>query len=189
MVFLFLAFLVALAFIDVDTFELPDPLTYGLLFLGLLASWALAFPLPFRESLDGSLMAAGGLALVAGYGNLFLRRFREARAEVPVGPHQVHMAALFGALLGPGVGMALAFLAWALSARTGRAVALPDRLTLPLLPLAFLLAPALGLDFLESLKGSLLAAGGSPSPGGFTGPSGPFPRRARRSPWPWATGT
>lgn len=59
MVFLFLAFLVALAFIDVDTFELPDPLTYGLLFLGLLASWALAFPLPFRESLDGSLMAAG----------------------------------------------------------------------------------------------------------------------------------
>ena len=35
LVFLFLAFLVALAFIDVDTFELPDPLTYGLLFLGL----------------------------------------------------------------------------------------------------------------------------------------------------------
>lgn len=126
---------------------------------------------------------------MAGYGNLFLRRFREARAEVPVGPHQVHMAALFGALLGPGVGMALAFLAWALSARTGRAVALPDRLTLPLLPLAFLLAPALGLDFLESLKGSLLAAGGLALAGGFTGPSGPFPRRARRSPWPWATGT
>ena len=175
LVFLFLAFLVALAFIDVDTFELPDPLTYGLLFLGLLASWALAFPLPFRESLDGSLMAAGGLALVAGYGNLFLRRFREARAEVPVGPHQVHMAALFGALLGPGVGMALAFLAWALSARTGRPVVLPDRLTLPLLPLAFLLAPALGLDFLESLKGSLLAAGGLALAGGLYWAFRPLP--------------
>ncbi len=77
------------------------------------------------------------------------------------------MAALFGALLGPGVGMALAFLAWALSARAGRAVVLPDRLTLPLLPLAFLLAPALGLSFLESLKGSLLAAGGVALAGGL----------------------
>jgi leader peptidase (prepilin peptidase)/N-methyltransferase len=175
LVFLFLAFLVALAFIDLDTFELPDPLTYGLLFLGLLASWALGFPLPFRESLDGSLMAAGGLGLVAGYGNLFLRRFREGRAEVPVGPHQVHMAALFGALLGPGVGMALAFLAWALSARTGRPVVLPDRLTLPLLPLALLLAPTLGLSFLEALRGSLLAAGGLALAGGLYWAFRPYP--------------
>jgi leader peptidase (prepilin peptidase)/N-methyltransferase len=29
-VFAFLAFLVALAFIDLDTYELPDALTYGL---------------------------------------------------------------------------------------------------------------------------------------------------------------
>lgn len=175
LVFLFLAFLVALAFIDVDTFELPDPLTYGLLFLGLLASWALAFPLPFRESLDGSLMAAGGLALVAGYGNFFLRRFKEGRAEVPVGPHQVHMAALFGALLGPGVGMALAFLTWALSGRTGRPVVLPDRLTLLLLPLSLLLAPLLGLDFLVSLKGALLAAGGLALAGGLYWAFRPLP--------------
>ncbi|GAB5603616.1 A24 family peptidase [Thermus sp. FJN-A] len=175
LVFLFLAFLVALAFIDLDTFELPDALTYGLLFLGLLAAWFFAFPLSFRESLDGALVAAGVLGLVAGYGNLLLRRFKEGRAEVPVGPHQVHMAALFGALLGPGVGMALAFLAWALSGRTGRAVVLPDRLTLPLLPLAFLLAPHLGLDFLESLRGSLLAAGGLALAGGLYWAFRPLP--------------
>lgn len=182
LVFLFLAFLVALAFIDVDTFELPDPLTYGLLFLGLLASWALAFPLPFRESLDGSLMAAGGLALVAGYGNFFLRRFKEGRAEVPVGPHQVHMAALFGALLGPGVGMALAFLTWALSGRTGRPVVLPDRLTLLLLPLSLLLAPLLGLDFLVSLKGALLAAGGLALAGGLYWAFRPLPEEGEEEP-------
>jgi len=182
LVFLFLALLVALSFIDADTFELPDPLTYGLLFLGLLSAWLLAFPLPFRESLDGSLLAAGGLGLVAGYGNLFLRRFREGRAEVPVGPHQVHMAALFGALLGPGVGMALAFLAWALSARTGRAVVLPDRLTLPLLPLSLLLAPTLGLPFLEALRGSLLAAGGLALAGGLYWAFRPLPEEEEEEP-------
>ncbi|TBH15246.1 prepilin peptidase [Thermus thermamylovorans] len=167
LVFAFLSLLVALAFIDLDTFELPDGLTYGLLLLGLLAAALLAFPLPFGEALDGALLAAGALALIAGYGGLFLRRFQEGKAEVPVGPHQVHMAALFGALLGPGVGMALAFLAWGLSGRTGKAVVLPDRVTLPLLPLVLLLAPALGLDFPEALRGALLAAGGLALAGGL----------------------
>lgn len=167
LVFAFLAFLVALSFLDLDTFELPDSLTYGLLFLGLLSAYLLSFPRPFAEALDGALIAAGVLGLVAGYGGLFLRRFREARAEVPVGPHQVHMAALFGALLGPGVGMALAFLTWALSARTGRPVVLPDRITLPLLPLAWILAPYLGADLLSTLKGSFLAAGGLALAGGL----------------------
>ncbi|MCS6867609.1 A24 family peptidase [Thermus sp.] len=175
LVFAFLAFLVALAFIDLDTYELPDGLTYGLLGLGLLFAYALAFPLPFPEALDGALMAAGGLGLVAGYGGLFLRRFREGKAEVPVGPHQVHMAALLGLLLGPGVGMALAFLSWALSARTKRPVVLPDRLTLPLLPLALLLTPLLGLSPLEALKGSLLAAGGLALAGGLYWAFRPLP--------------
>ncbi|GAA5338461.1 prepilin peptidase [Thermus antranikianii] len=165
--FAFLALLVALSFIDLDTFELPDSLTYGLLFLGLLSAYLLSFPRPFAEALDGALIAAGVLGLVAGYGGLFLRRFREARAEVPVGPHQVHMAALFGALLGPGVGMALAFLTWALSGRTGKPVVLPDRITLPLLPLAWILAPYLGAELLSTLKGSFLAAGGLALAGGL----------------------
>jgi len=115
------------------------------------------------------------LASWRGYGSLFLRRFREPRPEVPVGPHQVHMAALFGALLGPGVGMALAFLTWALSGRTGRPVVLPDRLTLLLLPLFLLLAPLLGLDFLVSLKGALLAAGGLALAGGLYWAFRPLP--------------
>ncbi|APD09029.1 prepilin peptidase [Thermus brockianus] len=181
-VFAFLALLVALSFIDLDTFELPDALTYGLLLLGLASAWLLSFPLPFREALDGALLAAGGLGLIAGYANLFLRRFQEGRAEVPVGPHQVHMAALFGALLGPGVGMALAFLTWALSARTGKPVVLPDRLTLPLLPLALLLAPILGLDFLLSLKGALLAAGGLALAGGLYWAFRPAPEGEEEEP-------
>lgn len=165
--FAFLALLVALSFIDLDTYELPDSLTYGLLFLGLLSAYLLSFPRPFSQALDGSLLAAGVLGLVAGYGAFFLRRFREGKAEVPVGPHQVHMAALFGALLGPGVGMALAFLTWALSGRTGRPVVLPDRITLPLLPLAWILAPYLGADLLSTLKGSLVSAGGLALAGGL----------------------
>ncbi|WP_117237940.1 prepilin peptidase [Thermus sediminis] len=182
LVFTFLAFLVALSFIDLDTYELPDALTYGLLFLGLLASSLLTFPLPFGESLDGALMAAGALGLVAGYGGLFLRRFREGKALLPVGPHQVHMAALLGALLGPGVGMALAFLAWGLSARTGRPVVLPDRLTLPLLPAVLLLTPYLGLDLLEALKGSLLAAGGLALAGGLYWAFKPAPPEGEEEP-------
>ncbi|GAA5334992.1 MULTISPECIES: prepilin peptidase [Thermus] len=182
LVFAFLGLLVALSFIDLDTFELPDALTYGLLFLGLFSAWLRSFPLPFREALDGALLAAGGLGLIAGYANLFLRRFQEGRAEVPVGPHQVHMAALFGALLGPGVGMALAFLTWALSARTGKPVVLPDRLTLPLLPLALLLAPALDLDFLLSLKGALLAAGGLALAGGLYWAFRPVPEGEEEEP-------
>jgi leader peptidase (prepilin peptidase)/N-methyltransferase len=183
--FLFLSFLVALAFIDLDTYELPDPLTYGLLLLGLVGAWAFRFPLPFQPeganlgALDGALLSAGLMALIAGYGAFFLRRFGEGRPEVPVGPHQVHMAALLGALLGPGVGMALAFLSWALSARTGRPVVLPDRLTLllfPLIPLAPLLLPPLGnlwgegwegLAALAALKGGLIAAGGLALAGGL----------------------
>ncbi len=182
LVFAFLSFLVALSFIDLDTYELPDALTYGLLLLGVVGAWFLMFPVPFLDAVSGALLAAGGLGLVAGYGGLFLRRFREGRAEVPVGPHQVHMAALFGALLGPGVGMALAFLTWGLSARTGRPVVLPDRLTLPLLPLALALGPALGLDFLEALKGALLAAGGLALSGGLYWAFRPVPEEEDEEP-------
>jgi leader peptidase (prepilin peptidase)/N-methyltransferase len=63
--------------------------------------------------------------------------------------------------------MALAFLTWALSARTGRPVVLPDRITLPLLLLAWILAPYLGADLLSTLKGSFLAAGGLALAGGL----------------------
>lgn len=182
LVFAFLSFLVALAFIDLDTYELPDVLTYGLLFLGLLSAGLLGFPLSFPEALDGALLSAGALGLIAGYGGLFLRRFREGRAEVPVGPHQVHMAALFGALLGPGVGMALAFLTWALSARTGKPVVLPDRVTLPLLPLVLALSPVLGLDFLGALKGALLAAGGLALAGGLYWAFRPLPEEEVEEP-------
>jgi len=167
LVFAFLGLLVALAFIDLDTYELPDGLTYGLLFLGLFSALLLGFPLPFPQAMDGALVSAGALALIGGYGGLFLRRFREGRAEVPVGPHQVHMAALFGALLGAGAGMALAFLSWGLSARLRRPAVLPDRAALPLLPLAMALGGGLGRGFLDALEGALLAAGALALAGGL----------------------
>ncbi len=167
LVFAFLAFLIALSFIDWDTYELPDGLTYGLLGLGLLGSGLWGFPLGLGASLEGALLAAGALALVAGYGGLLLRGFREGKAEVPVGPHQVHMAALLSGLLGPGVGMALAFLSSGLSARLGKPVVLQDRLTLSLLPLVWLTAPLLGKEGFLALKEALLGAGALALAGGL----------------------
>lgn len=151
--FLFVGLLLALAFIDLDTLELPDGLTYSLLALGLLRA---GLEGQVRPALDGALLSAGVLALVAGYGGIWVRRGREGRPLLPVGPHQVHLAALLGTLLGPGVGMALAFLTWALSARTGRPVVLPDLLTLGLWPLALFLRG----DPLAALGEGVLAAGG-----------------------------
>jgi len=84
-----------------------------------------------------------------------------------VGPHQVHIAALFGALLGAGAGMALAFLSWGLSARLRRPAVLPDRAALPLLPLAMALGGGLGRGFLDALEGALLAAGALALAGGL----------------------
>lgn len=163
--FLFVSFLIALAFIDLDTYELPDPLTYGLLFLGLLRGNP-------KGALDGALLSAGLLALVAGYGGLVLRRGKDAPKEHPVGTHQVHLSALVGAALGGGIGMAVGFLNWALNARLGRPLALPDPLSLGLFPLALLLrmvfpSGSTRPDPLQALLDGLLAAGGVALAGGL----------------------
>ncbi|MER3557070.1 MAG: prepilin peptidase [Thermus sp.] len=157
--FLFVSVLIALAFIDLDTYELPDPLTYGLLALGLLSGLQGGF----SEALDGALRSAGLLGLVAGYGNLVLRRGKDVPPDHPVGTHQVHLAALAGAALGGGVGMAVGFGNWALNARVGRPLVLPDLLSLGLFPLALFLRP----DPLQALLDGLLAAGGLALAGGL----------------------
>jgi leader peptidase (prepilin peptidase)/N-methyltransferase len=158
--FLFFAFLIALAFIDLDTYELPDGLTYGLLGLGLLYQ---ALGGKLAGGLEAAFRSAGLLALVAGYGGLVLRRGRDAPKEHPVGTHQVHLAALLGAALGGGVGMAAGFFNWALNARLGKPLALPDPLTLGLFPLALFLRS----DPLQALLDGLLAAGGVALAGGL----------------------
>ncbi|MGQ9753667.1 MAG: prepilin peptidase [Thermaceae bacterium] len=153
--FLFFSLLIALAFIDLDTYELPDSLTYGLLFLGLLLNG--------REGLDGALLSAGLLALVAGYGGLILRRGRDAPPDHPVGTHQVHLSALVGGGFGGGPGLVAGFLNWALNARLHRPLVLPDLLTLGLFPLVIPFRP----DPLRALLDGLLAAGGLALAGGL----------------------
>ena len=148
----FLALLVALSFIDIDTYELPDVLTYGGLFLGLLAGALLGRG---REALWGAVSAAGLLVLIAEYGALLLRRFRDARPVWPVGFHQVDLAALvgtFGALWGVLAGL----LNWVLNLLARRPLGLPIPLSLLLLPVFVLVSPQGPLDALLS---ALAAAG------------------------------
>ncbi len=151
----FLALLVALAFIDADTYLLPDSLTYGGLFLGLLAG---LFGLGggFAHALSGALYAAGLMVLVGGYGNLVLRRLRDGKPSWPVGFHQVYLAALAGAAFGPVWGVAAGVLNWALNWASRRGFNLPEPVSLLLLPLAVVLHPA-GPVFAGS--GALLSAG------------------------------
>ena len=148
----FLALLVALAFIDIDTYLLPDSLTYGGLFLGLLAGYLLGRG---GEALSGALLASGLLVLIGEYGSLVLRRFRDGPPSNPVGFHQVALAALVGAF-GAGYGVLAGLLNWALNALLRRGLHLPLPIALGLLPLALLFSPK---GPLEALWGALAAAG------------------------------
>ncbi|RDI96758.1 prepilin peptidase [Meiothermus sp. QL-1] len=170
LVWAFIALLIALAFIDIDTKTLPNSLNFAGVFLGLMAAWALGFPQGFSQALEGGLLAAGLLALLAGYGGLIYNRFKDSPREGPFGVHQVHLAAMGGAWGGMwgtaggvywgSLGLLLGFLNAALNARTARVLALPDGLTLGLAALAPLAALLLQASPLESLRGMLLSAGG-----------------------------
>ena len=148
----FLALLVALAFIDIDTYLLPDSLTFGGLFLGLVSGFLLGRG---EEALKGALLAAGLLVLIGEYGSLVLRRFRDGPPSNPVGFHQVGLAALVGAF-GAGYGVLAGLLNWAANALFRRGFHLPLPLSLGLLPLALLLSPK---GPLGALEGALAAAG------------------------------
>ncbi len=166
----FIALLIALSFIDIDTKTLPNSLNFGGIFLGLLGAALLGFPLPWPEALEGGLLGAGLVALLAGYGGLLYNRFKDSPREGPFGVHLVHLAAMVGAwggLLGTvggvwlgSLGLVVGLLNASLNARLGRVLALPDGLTLGLAALAPLAALGLGLSPLESLRGLLVSAGG-----------------------------
>ncbi|GAO74639.1 peptidase A24A domain-containing protein [Meiothermus ruber H328] len=166
----FIALLIALSFIDIDTKTLPNSLNFTGFFLGLLGAGALGFPHSFQTALEGGLMGAGLVALFAGYGGWLYNRFKDGPREGPFGVHLVHLAAMLGAwggMLGSvggtwlgGLGLVVGLLNASLNARTGKVWALHDSLTLGLAALAPLAAWALGLSPLESLRGLLVSAGG-----------------------------
>lgn len=154
-VWVYLALLVALAFIDAEHYLLPDPLTYGGLLLGLLAA-GLGLTRPLWDALAGAAMAAGLLVLIGGYGNLVLRRLRDGPPSWPVGFHQVYLAALVGAYLGVWWGIAVGLGNWLLNWGLRRGLNLPEPVSLLLLPLAVYLSPQ---GPLASLGAALAAAG------------------------------
>lgn len=166
----FIALLIALAFIDIDTKTLPNSLNYGGIFLGLLGAGLLGFPQNFQTAIDGGLMGAGLVALFAGYGGWLYNRFKDGPREGPFGVHLVHLAAMVGAwggMLGTlggtwlgGLGIVVGLLNASLNARTGKVFALHDSLTLGLGAFAPIVAWLLGLSPLESLRGMLVSAGG-----------------------------
>jgi len=148
----FLAILVALAFIDIDTYTLPDELTYGGLFLGLLAG-GLGLFVPFDEALKGALLSAGLLALIGGYANLVLRRGRDGKPTWPIGLHEVYLAALLGGALGVGVGAGAALLLALFNLLFKKNLHLPEPVSLLLFPLV------LAWRAIPGLMDGLLAAG------------------------------
>lgn len=174
LIWAFIALLIALSFIDIDTYELPWTLNYGGLFLGLLGAALLGFPQSFSQALDGALMGAGLIALFAGYGGLLYNRFKDSPREGPVGLHTMHFAALVGAWLGPAGGLVAGFLNWALNARSGKVFALHDGITLGLAILGPLAAILLPIPFLGepkgvlgSFRGMLISIGGVALAGGI----------------------
>jgi leader peptidase (prepilin peptidase)/N-methyltransferase len=166
----FIALLIALSFIDIDTKTLPNSLNFAGIFLGLMGAGLLGFPLAFPPAVDAGLMGAGLVAMFAGFGGLLYNRFRDGPREGPFGLHLVHLAAMVGAWGGMfgtvggvwlgSLGLLVGALVASLNLRTGKVFTLHDGLTLGLAALAPLLAWLLGLYPLESLRGMLVSAGG-----------------------------
>jgi leader peptidase (prepilin peptidase)/N-methyltransferase len=158
----FVALLVALAWIDLDTYTLPWSLLYGLLGLGW-GSAALGWGYqPLSSAIDSALLAAGGLVLIGEYASLAMRRLANSTPLGPIGYQTIQLAGLVGAWLGPAVGLLSGFLNASLNRRTGRVLRLPDALALGLAAVAPVVALfwSLPQDWLQSLEGMLISAGG-----------------------------
>jgi len=166
----FIALLIALAFIDLDTYELPWGLNYGGLALGLLGARLLGYPQPFSQALDGALIGAGFLAMINAFGVLLMLRGRNNAWTPPWGYPQINLAAAVGSWLGPAAGLVAGFLNVAFNLRSPKPFRIPDALALGLAvlgPLVALLIPGWGLTPLSSLRAWLLSAGGLALAGGI----------------------
>ncbi len=166
--FLFTALLV-IAFIDAETRTIPDSVVLPGVALGLglglvnARSGASLSGLPsFSGALSGALLGSGIIALIALYGELALRRGRERKyPEFPVSYQQVALAALAGAWLGVGWGVALGVLAALVNLLARRAVRLPETLLLLALLISLVLgASGVGPGVIGMAQGAIAAAGG-----------------------------
>jgi leader peptidase (prepilin peptidase)/N-methyltransferase len=102
--FAFVAALIALAFIDLDTWLLPHAITWPLIAAGLLAAWAGAAAAPLRSVLWGAGVGFSAFALVSVVASRLLRR--EA-----LGFGDVWLLAGIGAWLGLGALLPVVLLA------------------------------------------------------------------------------
>lgn len=158
------ALLVILSLIDLDTHTLPDALTLPALAVALVGSFAYApgsgLPDP-RGALLGSVLGAGGLALLNRLGALALRRGRDTRERLwPLGMDQVNVAALGGAVGGLAAGLAAAALSLALNLALRRTLRLSEGPLYALWAAALLASPLSPIiSPLGAAVGTLGAAG------------------------------
>lgn len=168
----FFTVLLAGSGIDLDTKTLPDALTLPPVAIGLL----IAFVAPMRAigdfsskpglpdfgaALQGALIGAGLLALIAGLGAWVLRRFREPNhPDFPIDYIHVHLGALVGAWFGPVWAVAAVLVAVGANLIARRVIRLPDFLTLGGVLLSIALSGAgYGMGIIGSVQGALMGAG------------------------------
>jgi leader peptidase (prepilin peptidase) / N-methyltransferase len=172
LIFIFTGLLVALSFIDFDTFELPWEMNFAGVLIGLLAAGLSGWHLSRQLALEGALMSAGLIAMFAGVGGLLFNKFKDGDRESPIGSHTMHMAAMLGALFGPLVGTVGGLLNASANARRAKPLALHDGITLGVALLgaliwAFVKMPS-SIPFEQAgWRGMLLACGGVALAGGL----------------------
>ena len=157
--------------IDLETKILPDEFTLPAVGVGLVVAFFAGssnFP-NFQQALEGALIGAGVLALIAGYGAWILRKFAEVKYPTPPLDYQtVHLGGLVGAWAGVlggfwwAIGASLAAMALhaAINLISRRYMRVPDALTLGGLVVSLILPAAIpGVGFLALVTGALLGAG------------------------------
>ncbi len=160
----FFTVLLAGSGIDLDTKTLPDVLTLPPVAVGLLIAFIVSSKpgLPdFRAALEGALIGAGLLALIAGLGAWVLRRFREPNyPDFPIDYMHVHLGALVGAWFGPVWAVVAVILAVGANLISKRLIRIPDFVTLGGVILSLVLSSlGYGQGLIGSVQGALMGAG------------------------------
>lgn len=159
------ALLVILAFIDIDTYTLPDSLTLPAFFLALTGTFLYSpgSGLPtLQEAFMGGMIGAGALTLINRLGGLALRRLKDTRERLwPLGFDQVNLAAVLGLLFGWQSGALAALASLLLNLVSRRIWRLPEGVLylVWLVGLLVLVPYVLPITLPAALEGTLVAAG------------------------------